>query len=308
MDDVKLVNEDEIGMKILDAAIRIIDEEGYENLKIRKVASVSGCSNSAIYTRFEDKDALCKEIAKMHAEPVYKILNEIYRPELDLLTNLYRIAHAEMEIFYAMDLDSLILQMKYRGTDVNNPFLKKIEECLYVSVRKGEIKVDSIPNTAFAIESMFWGFVFMAKTNPNFNLESIQRMLNEYLSFLYKSLNSESSIVDVWTELKSRGVNVDKALERLKGNKDTYKEFLLEFLTDPDFDYLNTSIQEGEVRKAFEFAHGLKGMAANLGLEKILESLTNLVEVLRIGSLEGAMELFEQVFETCREISELLQE
>lgn len=55
-DSKQMLIEDSIGRKILDAAIEIINEEGYENLTIRKVAKMSGCSNSAIYMRFEDKE------------------------------------------------------------------------------------------------------------------------------------------------------------------------------------------------------------------------------------------------------------
>lgn len=47
----QMLIDDPVGRKILDAAISIIDQEGYENLTIRKVAKESGCSNSAIYMR-----------------------------------------------------------------------------------------------------------------------------------------------------------------------------------------------------------------------------------------------------------------
>lgn len=306
MDDIKLINEDAIGMKILEAALSIVKEEGYENLKIRKVASVSGCSNSAIYTRFEDKDALCDAIAKLHAQPVYQIICEVYRPEMDIVTNLQRMAHAEMEIFYAMDLDSCIQQMRYRGKDADNPFVKKIEEVLRNASRKGEINVENIMGTAYSIESSFWGFMCMVKANKNLNFENVSNMLNKHIKLIGASIVKKQAETDIWDEIRAQGVNVDKALERLKGNKATYKEFLMEFFSEPDFDSLEDAINKKEIRKAFEYAHGLKGMAANLGLDNVLEPLAELVEVLRASSLEGAEDLYTKVEEACNNVSSLI--
>ncbi len=306
MDDIKFINEDAIGLRILEAALSIIKEEGYENLKIRKVASVSGCSNSAIYTRFEDKDALCDAIAKMHAQPVYEIICKVYRPEMDVVTNLQRMAHAEMEIFYALDLDTCIQQMRYRGKDGDNPFVKKIEEVLRNASRKGEIKTESIMGSAYSIEASFWGFVCMTKANPKLNFEAVSSMLNKYILSICAALLVKSEATDIWDEVKKHGVNVDKALERLKGNKTTYKEFLIEFFEEPDFEALEDALSKKDTRRAFEYAHGLKGMAANLGLDSVYEPLSEMVEVLRVSSLDGANDLYEKVKIACKDISGII--
>lgn len=55
------------------------------------------------------------------------------------------------------------------------------------------------------------------------------------------------------------GVDVDKALARMKGNKDAYRNFLIEFFDDPDFEALGTAIRDQNVKSAFEYAHGLEG-------------------------------------------------
>ena len=60
------------------------------------------------------------------------------------------------------------------------------------------------------------------------------------------------------------------------------------------------------MQDAFEYAHGLKGMAANLGLDVIYHPLSQLVEILRQGSLEGAMDVYERVCAACKMITVLL--
>ena len=75
---------------------------------------------------------------------------------------------------------------------------------------------------------------------------------------------------EVWCNaLREQGVNVDKALERMKGNAAAYRDFLIEFLTDPDFASLEEAVKAGNVRSAFDYAHGLKGIAANLGIDAV---------------------------------------
>ena len=90
------------------------------------------------------------------------------------------------------------------------------------------------------------------------------------------------------------------------GNKDAYKNFLVEFFDDPDFAALRESLGENNTSDAFEYAHGLKGMAANLGLDAVYQPLSKLVEILRQGSMEGAMDAYKQVCDACKVVTALL--
>lgn len=100
--------------------------------------------------------------------------------------------------------------------------------------------------------------------------------------------------------LREKGVSVDKALERMKGNKNAYRSFLEEFFEDPDFEALSAAVNAGEVGNAFDYAHGLKGMAANLGLDEICDKLSVLVEILRAGGMEGAAQAYAEVAQAVR--------
>lgn len=109
----------------------------------------------------------------------------------------------------------------------------------------------------------------------------------------------------LWEMLEERDVNVKRALLIMKGNEEAYKRFLAEFFEDPDFVKLGEAIGARETQNAFAYAHGLKGMAANLGLDRIYEKLDLLVEILRSDKLEGAQEIYDAVMEECGRIAEL---
>lgn len=112
---------------------------------------------------------------------------------------------------------------------------------------------------------------------------------------------------DDWRSvLREQGVNVDKALERMKGNEAAYRDFLIEFFADPDFEFLEEAVKAGDVRSAFDCAHGLKGMAANLELVEICQRLSVLVEILRAEQIEKAAAALEQVMAACGNVTCLL--
>ncbi len=311
IDNKQTLMEDSIGRKILDAAIAIIEREGYENLTIRRVAKESGCSNSAIYVRFADKDALTRAIAVLNAKPFLMIMDESYVIEDGTLENLNRITKNALERVFEMDIESVNMQMKYCGSisQKDNPFFKRVENYIKLAIQDNEIPLGNSQAITLTLISAFWGFAYMVRTNRETDLETAKKMLekqNEILLFGFGGKAGEPQEDSLWTLLKEQGVNVDKALERMKGNKEAYRSFLKEFFEDPDFEALQESIEAQNAKEAFEYAHGLKGMAGNLGLDYIHSRISILVEILRQGSLEGAAEAFAEIMETCTVIAKLL--
>ena len=86
------------------------------------------------------------------------------------------------------------------------------------------------------------------------------------------------------TELLSQGVDYATALERFMGKEELYKRFLVKFLADDNFNQLEANIG---------CAHTIKGLCGNLGFDNLLEEDSQIVEILRSGSMDGVEELFE---------------
>lgn len=299
---------DNMGKKILDSAIEIINQEGYENLTIRKVAKLSGCSNSAIYQRFGDKSALGKAVAEIQAKPFLTLMDKNYSKNEDFLTNIWRISEKMLEKCFAFGLEDISMQVNYHGglKPSENPFILRLEEFLNTAKAHGEVKVSDARETAFLMLAFFWGFVQMVRANPNYNLDSAKRLLEVLNNMVYKGISTVQGEELLWDMLREKGVSVDKALVRMKGNKEAYKSFLAEFFADPDFECLGKEIEAGNAKNAFEYAHGLKGMAANLGLDMVHSKLSVLVEIFRMNGIEGAQETYKELMETCSAITVLL--
>ena len=79
---------------------------------------------------------------------------------------------------------------------------------------------------------------------------------------------------------KSVGGDYETGITRLPGES-LIKKFLGKFLYDPSFSSLKSAFEKGDVEGAFLAAHTLKGTAANLGLDDLANSASDLTELLR---------------------------
>lgn len=76
------------------------------------------------------------------------------------------------------------------------------------------------------------------------------------------------------------------------------ERFVVKFLGDDSFSSLCKAVEAGKTEDAFRAAHTLKGISANLGLEQLRSSASQLTELLRgeTGPMPvAAEELMEQV-------------
>lgn len=87
-------------------------------------------------------------------------------------------------------------------------------------------------------------------------------------------------------KLLSLNVNIDETLERFVGNENLYFKCLGKFIDDNNYQNLKQAIVDGNVLDAFESAHALKGVAANLGLSDLYKEVAVITEVFRSKSLD----------------------
>lgn len=80
-------------------------------------------------------------------------------------------------------------------------------------------------------------------------------------------------------------VDLDGALTRVRGNKKLYRRMLGLFTQSTEFAALEESLSQGDLTKAGEYAHSIKGMTGNLTLTKVFETSTQLMNELRAGEL-----------------------
>jgi len=98
------------------------------------------------------------------------------------------------------------------------------------------------------------------------------------------------------------GSDFDKVLERM-GSEALVKRFAIKFLEDKSFEELTESLKEKDGECAFRAAHTLKGVCANLGLDRLYEADSELTEKLR-----GREELYQKVAEVYETTVTVLKE
>jgi AcrR family transcriptional regulator len=175
--------------EILAAARKLIQEEGYEGLTIRRLAKRMECSPMSIYYYFADKQALLTSLALEGFEKVAKRLNSAVRR--DPLTALRKIlldyiAYAEENPF---EYRTLFLSVQTLGAvkqtrqdlQERNPAFRALFKCVETCIKAGVVQGD-----AFAVSTVLWtgahGAASLLITAQNFPFGSRRRYAEEVVA------------------------------------------------------------------------------------------------------------------------------
>ncbi|MCI8484547.1 MAG: Hpt domain-containing protein [Lachnospiraceae bacterium] len=112
---------------------------------------------------------------------------------------------------------------------------------------------------------------------------------------------------EIKEQLSAAGMNVEGALERLMNNEMLLERLLIKFKADTNFAGLEKALGENKYEEAFHFAHTLKGVAGNLGMEKLMDADSLVVERLRRQDYEGMEADMAALQEAYTQIMEILQ-
>ena len=82
-------------------------------------------------------------------------------------------------------------------------------------------------------------------------------------------------------ELKALGADTNTGLSRCVGNEALYLKLVGMGLGDAKFEELGAVINAGDLEKAFELCHALKGVIGNLAITPLFEALSDMTEKLR---------------------------
>lgn len=81
--------------------------------------------------------------------------------------------------------------------------------------------------------------------------------------------------------LSNWGCDVNGTMERFMDDEELYRSCLAMAMDDAGFDGLMQAVNHGDAPAAFEYAHTLKGVLANLGLTPLYDIVVRIVEPLR---------------------------
>lgn len=105
--------------------------------------------------------------------------------------------------------------------------------------------------------------------------------------------------------LKNFGADVDTGLSRCANNEKLYIRLVGIMIQELSSKALGTAIEEGDLDKAFEIAHKLKGGAANLALTPIADPLSELTELFRSKTPGDYNALYNEIVRKTEELAAL---
>lgn len=82
-------------------------------------------------------------------------------------------------------------------------------------------------------------------------------------------------------QLKAFGANTEEGIARCMGSEDFYLRMVGMIAKDRKFEALKAAIAGNDLKEAFEAAHALKGVLANLSLTPVLKPISEMTELLR---------------------------
>lgn len=179
----------ELRAETLSAARKLIEEEGYEGLTIRKLAQRMECSPMALYTYFSDKQALLLALAQEGFIKLAKRLEStVQRNPLATVRKMlldYIVYAEESPVEYRilfMSVEPLVEVKKTRqDMQENNPAFSVLFKSVETCIKSGMLQGD-----AFAISTVLWtgahGAAALLNTAQSFPFENRQRYAEEVIA------------------------------------------------------------------------------------------------------------------------------
>ena len=88
---------------------------------------------------------------------------------------------------------------------------------------------------------------------------------------------------------------MEEIMDRFMEDKELYISCLERFMEEDTFDQLRDRIDDQEYEGAFNCAHSLKGVSANLGLHDLYDAVCRMVEPLRAKQYDNLSKLYEDI-------------
>jgi AcrR family transcriptional regulator len=188
------IEKAEMKQKIKAAAIELIEQEGYENLSIRKLAAKIDYSPTTIYLYYKDK-----------AEIITDMSNELYSKvesnAAAILNNNSKLSidervHSILKVF-VMSLcgePEMVKAIMYSGTNVifanegkadtpSNSGIAMLDNFFAEGIAQKVLK-PTTANTSWMIVSALLGFVMSSIENQLYKLENFDQLVGDFIEIL----------------------------------------------------------------------------------------------------------------------------
>lgn len=175
--------------KLLAAAERLFLRKGYHATTMDEVASAAGVSKKTIYQAFVSKEALFRALVQARRAPFFaavatdgpadEILIDALRVAVDFILSPKEVAMVRLIASEGASTPALAKAFHDKGSKQQQFAL---EQCLEALVRRGEIEIDDVHETALMLIGMALGvqhIVLMLGVSRSVSRSQIDRQVRE---------------------------------------------------------------------------------------------------------------------------------
>lgn len=185
--------KEEMRELILTAANKIIADEGFEKLSIRKIASKIEYSPSVIYNYFTDKEEILNNVMHRGYKKIISAVSSVKlqgnSPEerlKEMTINYIEAALSMPDEFMAAQLNKSSIALVhtsslFKGASKEKPALFQLYRCLQEIYKEKEIDESSIELTAQMIAVSTLGLIFKLIIEKDIGHEQRQRLIDYYV-------------------------------------------------------------------------------------------------------------------------------
>ncbi len=188
------IEKAEMKKKIKDAAIELIEQEGYEKLSLRKIAAKIEYSPTTIYLYYKDKSEI---ISDMSCELYHKVeSNAATIINGNAALSIDQQVHSLLKVF-VMSLcgePEMAKAVMYSGTNAifaneskydkpSNPGIDMLDNFFADGIAQKVLK-PNIKNTSWMIISALLGFVMCAIENQLYKLDDFDQFVSDFIEIL----------------------------------------------------------------------------------------------------------------------------
>lgn len=176
---------------ILEAATKCFSLFGYKATTMDQVAKMANVGKGTIYTFYDNKEQLFKEIVLRMINEMKNEAEQVIRPDLSFKENLHRALYRILEFRKEHQLSiKLFQEEKQMGTPAVQEMLNEMEmsivsyirEKINIAVDKGEIRSCNPEITAFLMLKTYFALIFdWEKNHQPLEKEEIAEILHFYL-------------------------------------------------------------------------------------------------------------------------------
>lgn len=181
-----------VRQEILDTALEIGIQEGFEEVSIRKIIKKMKYSTGVIYHHFKDKQEIIDAIEQTQTAWLRAQLTELLDNKQNIVSEMETVFHRVMKLaFEEPEKYNLIVLHKYSRRNSGQPeWISHLGKNLKKGMEAGLIKEMDWEKAAFSVWSSFLGFNLMISRHQDLTWEQAEEMFRVQFDIILKGVLS----------------------------------------------------------------------------------------------------------------------